>query len=623
MRSWFRANVLQVALAALAGFALLLSPTFSPNMVYAQTTPVASGFQVLTANQCLSVNLAGGYATSNFTLGGSWSGTVTFYGVGADGVTKTSLGTSTGNTSVNESVAAYPQIQTCFTGAITGSVSAWIYATTGSQPGSGGGGGGNVVLTSPIPLPVTVSNSPGVNVVNTPGFVCISGCSGSSAATTPLPIASTGAAPVASAVPALDYPACLVPAGATPSVTAGNTIVLQCGPNGALNVNIPAPTATIPVSLAAIPNPTSTVQVNTPAPCNTTNCSEVVFQATAANLNATVTVANTPGVVCVSGCSGAASMAFPIASAGAAPTSAPPVISQQTCYFPLGAAPTLVAGNIGPVQCDVNGRVITNPQPQSTLQVNTPPPIPTTPLPTATAGLPPAASAIPVLAYGACVRPAGNTPAITAGNSGTMRCTSTSKLETATLICNSSTLDVESCVPLTAQPSASAGAAPQTTTFPVTAYGACSYNTGAIAVTNTNSITEQCDVNGNLKVNVQVQATPQPAPSAYATVIATTGPVAFSAASRTVLSGFYTNSNALTVYCNLWNVAAASVVLGTTQALVSNLAVPPGQSVPFFTPPTQGVFFNTALSGLCTGNFGASGTSGVSSGTTSVSIFSF
>ena len=171
-----------------------------------------------------------------------------------------------------------------------------------ASAGFGGGSGGNV----------TVVNTPGVNIENTPGFVCISGCgagggqtfptsspgnaqlvvpanasaapytaanpfpvttpaptytgnqtvSGTvtanqggtwniSAITTlptpsagPLATASAGASVPGQAPNINTYPNCVVPAGATPNVTAGNAIAQQCTVNGQLQVVTPGPAAT-------------------------------------------------------------------------------------------------------------------------------------------------------------------------------------------------------------------------------------------------------------------------------------------------------------------------------------------------------------------------------------------
>lgn len=57
-----------------------------------------------------------------------------------------------------------------------------------------------------------------------------------------LPTASAGAAPPASTIQTNSYDNCFVPAGATPNVTGGNSITLQCQPNGALVVATPQAT---------------------------------------------------------------------------------------------------------------------------------------------------------------------------------------------------------------------------------------------------------------------------------------------------------------------------------------------------------------------------------------------
>lgn len=387
----------------------------------------------------------------------------------------------------------------------------------------------------------------------------------------------------------------------------------------------PSPLYTVPVHDAAPvqPSPIYTTQVNTPPPVPTDASGGLKIG----------TSTNVP-VACISGCAGGApGTPAPTASAGAPPTAAPPVVAQITCFVPAGAAPIVTGGNIVSALCDNAGNLLVKPVIISTpFPVTTPPPAPTnapTALPTATAGYLPAVGAAPVVAYLTCINPAS--PNITAGNVGLVRCNSSGFLQTSTgagsnfmgyvEVCGGGA--TSNCLIPAPQPTASAGAVPASTTLPVTAYGACQYVTGVIAVTAGNSIPCQSDVTGNQKVVVQGPLpTPAPASSAFAQVIATTAPIAISASGRPVLSGFFTNSNVTVTYCNIWNIAAASVILGTSVGLVSNLAVQPGQSMPFFTPTVQGVNFPTAISAGCTGSFGTAGTTMVTSGTTSISIFS-
>lgn len=312
---------------------------------------------------------------------------------------------------------------------------------------------------------------------------------------------------------------------------------------GKLNVDIPVPTVTLPVT--------------TPPPAPTTP--------------------------------------IPSASIGVVPfASGQPVVAAEACMVPAGATPNVTGGNLIAVQCGTNGALNANivntvPIPQSTPSG--------LPLPIASAGAAQPGAAPFLITFPGCSRV--GTISMAQDQFHTLVCTSTASLVTASIICASAGLNTQSnCVVPGPAPTASAGAVPQTTAVPVNAQDACTYNTGAISVTNTNAIAMQCDINGNLKVNIASQPTPLPVASTFATAVATTGPLVVTAASTIIYSGAWTNSGAVTYYCALYNVAAASVTPGTTQPLIIR-AVPSGQSVPFFTPPSQGLTFGTAVSHFC------------------------
>lgn len=110
-----------------------------------------------------------------------------------------------------------------------------------------------------------------------------------------------------------------------------------------------------------------------------------------------------------------------------------------------------------------------------------------------------------------------------------------------------------------------------------------------------------CDSNGYQNVNVK--GTPAPA-SATATALPT-AVVAVKASAGTLVTAQFTNSDTSTVYCSIFNVAAASVTLGTTAPLIT-VAVPAGLTQPVYTPPTLGAAFGTAISAACATTFGGS-----------------
>lgn len=149
---------------------------------------------------------------------------------------------------------------------------------------------------------------------------------------------------------------------------------------------LPAPTATIGVTIQNIP----TVIPSCPAvsyPCGfpTPIPTGTPYPAPAG----TVFVANTPGVTIQNTpavnqgtspwvVSTPSAGPLPTASAGAAaPANAIQTNAYVNCILAAGAAPSVTVGNAIAQQCDAAGRLIVNPQPQATIQVNTPAPLPT------------------------------------------------------------------------------------------------------------------------------------------------------------------------------------------------------------------------------------------------------
>lgn len=251
---------------------------------------------------------------------------------------------------------------------------------------AGGGGGGNVTVVAPTNLAgqvivTTPAPNATVFIANTPGFVCISGCSGvgnvtivapTSAAgavivttpppttslsatqgtspwvvttpsSNPLPTATAGAAQPAQGVEVAANEICSVPAGAAPAVTVGNRIVAQCDTTGNQKVNIsaqslspivvttinpslPAPQATFPVSCTAAANcPVNATQVTSPW--------------------VVTTPYNSP-------------QPLPTASAGVPPVSTasyPQVAAINVCASPLGGLPALTPGNLITQMCSSAG----------------------------------------------------------------------------------------------------------------------------------------------------------------------------------------------------------------------------------------------------------------------------
>jgi hypothetical protein len=173
----------------------------------------------------------------------------------------------------------------------------------------------------------------------------------------PLPTASAGAAVPALAPYSFDYLACFVPAGATPNATGGNAIAVQCDSNGAMDVDIPNPSATIPVhdSAPVQPSPLYTQPVTTPAPVGTIG---VVQQA--------APLATTP-------VSTPSSAPLPTATTGAAvPTQGVNESAYLNCIFSgIAASPNVTGANAISAQCDKNGDFYVNTNTTSTLNVGT------------------------------------------------------------------------------------------------------------------------------------------------------------------------------------------------------------------------------------------------------------
>jgi hypothetical protein len=249
-------------------------------------------------------------------------------------------------------------ITATFSGSVTAAVSpiplpVSVVAPTATPSGAPGG----AVLTQPVtngsPFPVTTAapqvlpstaNGLKVDIENLASpnpfpVTCVSGCSATGAYTTPLPIASAGVNTPTTPIPVVvGFPLCYVPAGATPNVTGGNNTIIQCGSNGAQNVNV---IGTVPVSLATtIPVNIASIPPVTPATTFPVSLATTV----------PVSFATVPPT------------AAPVASAGAAATAAPPVIAEITCAVPVGGTPNVTPGNSILAQCTIAGAQIVSPQ---------------------------------------------------------------------------------------------------------------------------------------------------------------------------------------------------------------------------------------------------------------------
>lgn len=261
-------------------------------------------------------------------------------------------------------------------------------------------GTGWVAVSATSPLPVlTPAPVATVFISNTPGVICVSGCSGSSAATSsPNPIQSPTGAPQSLA---LNY-------------WWNGTNWVGASATSPLPVTTPAPQATVFVANQVQPSPLYTMPVTTPAPCTAITCTVTVVGATVSPLP------------------------MPTASAGAAlPAAAAPVWSQEVCFYTTGTvALTNLQGytrrcdSLGYGGIDLEawgGALISGSNP---LPVTTPAPLATIfianaspqPLPTASAGAATPVTALPVYASMACLFPAGVAPTVTAGNMVVAQC---------------------------------------------------------------------------------------------------------------------------------------------------------------------------------------------------------
>jgi hypothetical protein len=306
-----------------------------------------------------------------------------------------------------------------------------------------------------------------------------------------VPTASAGAANATQGVEVNANSVCVVPAGATPNVTSGNRIAVQCDANGrqltvvyqgtspwavtTINPSLPAPQVTWPVTTAApitsisvstLPTPTSaalpTASAGAAAPALAINDAayiECIFPAGATpNVsvgNAITAQCNANGqqlvhdpapvftarqsvsvdaesttlpVNCTSGCSVAAATPMATASAGLAASAAPLSVSENECIVPAGGTPNASAGNIIALQCNANGQqLVHDPAPVFTGTQVVSTPS-SGPAPTASVGAALPGNAVQVFDYPSCVFPIGATPNANGGNAIPLQCDSNGNL---------------------------------------------------------------------------------------------------------------------------------------------------------------------------------------------------
>lgn len=250
------------------------------------------------------------------------------------GVPDLGSGTSASSTiTVAGTKLSFPvSAQTGFELVLSGATGASINGTWQCSSGAGSLTSNNAVVT--VSFPPTQN----VTVVGPTGVA---------------PTASAGAAFPAAGVQVFDYPACLVPAGATPNVTGGNAGNLVCDNNGHLQVNV-ANVGPLPTASTGAAFPGSTPQVPSYPIC-----------VVPAGATPNVTGGNIIAVQCQSnggmvvGYGNNAALAT--ASAGAAPMGIGPRLHvYDNCFVPAGATPNVTGGNAIAVQCDTSGRVQVN-----------------------------------------------------------------------------------------------------------------------------------------------------------------------------------------------------------------------------------------------------------------------
>ena len=139
----------------LIGFLLLMggwSPLFAQNFSTASLT-TAGVAPACGTTACLTLDVNQNVGGATFTLSGTWSGTISFYGSGDGGVTlvaltvypsnsTTGVTTATGNGTWQVNPAGYTNLYAIFTTATSGTVVATIRSSVASARAGGGGGGG-------------------------------------------------------------------------------------------------------------------------------------------------------------------------------------------------------------------------------------------------------------------------------------------------------------------------------------------------------------------------------------------------------------------------------------------------------------------------------------------------
>lgn len=183
-------GILLFLLSASPGFAQVVVPHKSANLTAQDTACAVRASSSLTL---VNANSAGSVV---FTIGAtSYSGTVSFYSLGADGATWTALNVTPSNSSTpvtsvtststwngQASAGAYTAVCMLVTSYVSGTVNAAINLSPASASrGSGSGAGGSSGAI--VQLPVAVCQGTGVSLggsgvaANLPGTLCVAGSS--------------------------------------------------------------------------------------------------------------------------------------------------------------------------------------------------------------------------------------------------------------------------------------------------------------------------------------------------------------------------------------------------------------------------------------------------------------
>ena len=245
-------------------FAILVIIAALATPLHSQSMPITSRSTFTSSGPMVVFSLTG-QGICSYGMSGTGSATITPMGASDGGYTYAVInlpgfGAQTSNGAYGGWLAPNPgpPILTNFYVQVTvvsGTVTVWESCSNANP------GGNNVIASLP---PVTLASGAAVMVLNTPGFVCISGCAGGGGGATPIPTPTGGIYPVAQA--SVPWSVTTPAPCSTPTC---NSVVWQ-GTSpwtvNTINPSLPAPQVTWPVT--------------TPAPCATPTCNQVVWQGT-------------------------------------------------------------------------------------------------------------------------------------------------------------------------------------------------------------------------------------------------------------------------------------------------------------------------------------------------------